>query len=92
MTEIKIHQINLNHTKLAQDNISGQIAKLNIRNPPTLFIFCIQEPYIFHGKHARKPQSCKVFTSNESPRTAIYCHENLQHTGILKPSQIKTAQ
>ena len=84
MTEIKIHQVNLNHTKLAQDNICGQIAKLNIKTPPILYIFCIQEPYIFHGKHARKPHSCKVFTTTDSPRTAIYCHENLQHTWYIE--------
>ena len=84
MTEIKITQLNLNHAKLAQDNINGKIAKLNIKDPPILYIFCIQEPYLFHKKHARKPVSCKSFMIADSPRTAIYTHQNLQNTWFIE--------
>ena len=84
MTEITVVQLNLNHTKLAQDDISRKIAKINAKQPTELFIFCIQEPYIFKGSHARKPLSCKVYCSKQKPRTAIYSHEQLQNTWYIE--------
>ena len=84
LTDINLLQLNLNRTKLAQDDISRRIGKINIKNPVELFIFCIQEPYIFKKQHARRPLSCKVFCAKENPRTAIYCHEQLQNTWFIE--------
>ena len=70
MEPIEFIQVNLNHTKLAQDNIAREIAIANKKS--SNFIFCIQEPYVHGGKHARKPLSCTVYTCKSNPRTAIY--------------------
>ena len=70
MEPIQFIQVNLNHTKLAQDNIAREIARFNKNS--TNFIIGTQEPYVHGGKHARKPLSCTVYTSKSTPRTAIY--------------------
>ena len=76
-------QINLNHSKLAQDNIAGKISTFN-KKQNELFIICAQEPYIHNKVHARRPLSCKVFCNKDKPRTAIYTHNNLQNTWYLE--------
>ena len=68
-------QINLNHSKLAQDCIANKIKSWN--NNQTEFIICVQEPYVYGSKHARKPKSCNTYCSEKSPRTAIYLSKNL---------------
>ena len=68
-------QINLNHSKLAQDHIASQIQTLN--NKQAEFIICVQEPYVYGSKHARKPKSCNTYCSEKNPRTAIYLSRNL---------------
>ena len=46
-------QINLNHSKLAQDKVGNKIKKkLNTNSTPLFFL--IQEPYIHKSKHAKK--------------------------------------
>ena len=75
MEPIEFIQVNLNHTKLAQDNIAREIVKFNKKS--TNFILCTQEPYVHGGKHARKPLSCTVYTCKSNPRTAIYTSNNL---------------
>ena len=68
-------QINLNHSKLAQDCVANKIKALN--NKQTEFVICVQEPYVYGSKHARKPKSCNTYCSEKSPRTAIYLSKNL---------------
>ena len=74
-TAISCLQVNLNHSKLAQDCIANKIKALN--NKQTEFIICVQEPYVYGSKHARKPKSCNTYCSDDSPRTAIYLSKNL---------------
>ena len=74
MVAISCLQINLNHSKLAQDCIASKIQAFN--NKQTEFIICVQEPYVYGAKHARKPKSCNIFCS-DNPRTAIYLSKNL---------------
>ena len=62
-------QINLNHSKLAQDCVASKIKALN--NKQTEFIICVQEPYVYRSKHARKPKFCSTYCSNNNPRTAF---------------------
>ena len=54
MAAISCLQINLNHSKLAQDCVANKIRALN--NKQAEFIFCVQEPYV-----------CLLYTS-PSPR------------------------
>ena len=68
-------QINLNHTKLAQDCVASKIQAMNTKQ--TEFIICVQEPYAYGSKHARKPKSCNTYCHEENPRTAIYISKNL---------------
>ena len=68
-------QINLNHSKLAQDCVANKIQSLNKKQAE--FIICVQEPYVYGSKHARKPKSCNTYCSEKSPRTAIYLSKNL---------------
>ena len=68
-------QINLNHSKLAQDCVANKIKSFN--NQQVEFIICVQEPYVYGGKHARKPKSCSTYCNDNNPRTAIYISKNL---------------
>ena len=68
-------QINLNHSKLAQDCVANKIQNLNKKQEE--FIICVQEPYVYGAKHARKPKSCSTYCSDNNPRTAIYLSKNL---------------
>ena len=68
-------QINLNHSKLAQDCVANKIKALN--NKQSEFIICVQEPYVYRSIHARKPKSCNTYCSTNSPRTAIYSSQNI---------------
>ena len=68
-------QINLNHSKLAQDCVANKIQSWN--NKQTEFIICVQEPYVYGSKHARKPKSCNTYCSGKHPRSAIYLSKNL---------------
>ena len=76
-------QLNINHTKLAQDHISSKISQMN-KLKQDLFIICVQEPYIHNKSHVRRPLSCKVYCNKEKPRTAIYTHNNLHNTWFLE--------
>ena len=62
-------QINLNHSKLAQDCIASKIKGWN--NKQNEFIVCVQEPYVYGSKHARKPKSCNTYCNEKNPRAAI---------------------
>ena len=68
-------QINLNHSKLAQDCVANKIQSWN--NKQTEFIICVQEPYVYGSKHARKPKSCNTYCNDSNPRTAIYLSKNI---------------
>ena len=68
-------QINLNHSKLAQDCVASKIQGL--KNKTKDFIICVQEPYIYNKKHARKPKTCNTYCNESRPRTAIYSSNNL---------------
>ena len=68
-------QINLNHSKLAQDCIASKIQTFN--NKQEEFIICVQEPYVYGSKHARKPKSCNTYCIDKNPRTAIYSSKNI---------------
>ena len=68
-------QINLNHSKLAQDCVASKIQAMNIKQNE--FIICVQEPYVYGSKHARQPKSCKIFCCDKNPRAAIYLSKNL---------------
>lgn len=84
MMSIQVAQINLNHTKLAQEEISRKIQAHNKKDPVELFIYCIQEPYVHKKAHAKKPLSCKIYCAKNSPRTAIYAHEYLSNTWYIE--------
>ena len=80
-------QINLNHSKLAQDCVANKIQALNNRHNE--FIICVQEPYVYGSKHARKPKSCNTFFSGvpqrldagDLGRPTRYCYlESIYHT------------
>ena len=73
MAPICCLQINLNHSKLAQDCVANKIKAFNTKQ--NNFIICVQEPYVFRQRHARKPKSCNTYCTLESPRTAIYTHQ-----------------
>ena len=75
MAAISCLQINLNHSKLAQDCVPSKIQGMN--NKLTEFIICVQERYVYGQKHARKPKSCNTYCSENSPRSAIYSSKNL---------------
>ena len=68
-------QINLNHSKLAQDCVASKIQTLN--NKQSEFIICVQKPYVYGTKHAWKPKSCNTYCNDSSPRAAIYFSKNL---------------
>ena len=68
-------QINLNHSKLAQDCVANKIKSFN--NKQVEFIICVQEPYVYGGKHSRKPKSCNTHCSDNNPRAAIYLSKNI---------------
>ena len=68
-------QINLNHSKLAQDCIASKIHSFN--NKKEEFIICAQEPYVYGSKHARKPKSSNTYCVDKNPRTAIYSSNNI---------------
>ena len=70
MAAISCLQINLNHSKLVQDCVAKKIKLMNKK--ATGFIICLQEPYIYGAKHARKPKSCNTYCNDNSPRAAIY--------------------
>ena len=74
-TAISCLQVNLNHSKLAQDCIANKIQALN--NKQAEFIICVQEPYVYRSKHARKPKSCNTYCNEDSPRAAIYSSKNI---------------
>ena len=75
MAAISCLEINLNHSKLAQDCIANKIQTFNKKQ--TEFIICVQEPYVYGSKHARKPKSCNARCSDNNPRTAIYLSKNI---------------
>ena len=75
LAAISCLQINLNHCKSAQDCVADKIKAFN--NNEASFIVCVQEPYVFRSKHARKPKSCNTYCSENNPRTAIYSSKNL---------------
>ena len=75
MAAISCLQINLNHSKLAQDCVAEKIRQMNKK--ATDFIICVQEPYIYGAKHARKPKSCNTYCNDNSPRAAIYLSTNI---------------
>ena len=56
-------QINLNHSKLAQDCIANKIQAFNKKQQE--FIICVQEPYVYKLKHARKPKSCNTYCNED---------------------------
>ena len=67
LAAISCLQINLNHSKLAQDCVASKIQSFNKKQ--TNFIICVQEPYIYGSKHARKPKSCNcLLYTSPSPR------------------------
>ena len=68
-------QINLNHSKLAQDCVANKIQNWNSKQNE--FIVCVQEPYVYGSRHARKPKSCNTYCCDKSPRAAIYISKNL---------------
>ena len=68
-------QINLNHSKLAQDCIANKIQSFNKKQHE--FIICVQEPYVYRSKHARKPKSCNIYCSENSPRAAVCLSKNI---------------
>ena len=66
----KFTQINLNHSKLAQEHIANRINLYNKNSDP--FCICVQEPYVYGGKAAKQPLSCNKYNFIKHPRTAIY--------------------
>ena len=75
MAAISCLQINLNHSKLAQDCVASKIQAMN--NKQVEFLVCVQEPYVYGGTHARKPKSCKTYCNDNNPRAAIYLSKNI---------------
>ena len=49
MAEITVTQLNLNHTKLAQDDVARKIAIMNVKTPIQPYIFCMQENHYHAG-------------------------------------------
>ena len=72
MAAISCLQINLNHSKLAQDCVANKIKTLNKKQAE--FIICVQEPYVYGSKHARQPKSCNT-----------YCNEKIQEQPFIYP-------
>ena len=57
-------QINLNHSKLAQNCVANKIKAFNTKQ--NNFIICAQEPYVSKQRYARKPKSCNTYCTLES--------------------------
>ena len=53
MAAISCLQINLNHSKLAQDCVASKIQAMN--NKQNEFIICVQEPYAVSYTHLTLP-------------------------------------
>ena len=49
----------------------------SFNNQQVEFIICVQEPYVYRGKHARKPKSCNTNCNDNNTRAAIYLSKNL---------------
>ena len=92
MSEIKVLQLNLNHAKLAQDEISRKISKINIKIPTELFIFCIQEPYIFNKNMQENHRHAKSFATMKSLELQSIVIINYKTPGSLNLYPTETAQ
>jgi small neutral amino acid transporter SnatA (MarC family) len=76
-TRLKYLQINLQHSRLATDNLLKTIAIEGMD------IACIQEPYIIGNKIGGIPYSITVLTNGErKKRTAIGNNKNIDALGI----------
>ena len=77
LVAISCLQINLNHSKLAQDCIANKIQTLN--NKREEFIICIQEPYVYGSKHAKKPKSCNTYCNDNNPLVVLTLRRKQQN-------------
>jgi hypothetical protein len=78
-TKLKCIQLNLQHSRLATDNLRKIIEEGN-----TDFL-CIQEPYAIRSKIAGLPKNLKIFTSGEGKhRAAIIVNNTEVDTMLIK--------
>ena len=78
-TRLKCIQINLQHSRLATDNL------LKITKEDSTDMLCIQEPYMIRNKIAGLSSKYKIFTSGEGRnRAAIAVNNNQVDTVLIK--------
>jgi len=76
--KLKCIQLNLQHSRLATDNLIKTIEEENID------ILCLQEPYEIRNKTAGMPRRLKIFTSGEGKHRAATIVDNNHIDTILK--------
>jgi len=77
-SRLKCLQINLQHSRLATDNL------LKITQEEGIDILCIQEPYTTGNKLAGLPKSLTVYTSGAGRKRAAIVINNKQTDTIKK--------
>jgi len=72
-THLKCKQLNLQHSRLATDNL------LKITDEENTDILFIQEPYTIRGKIDGLSKKIKIFTSEGKHRAAIVVKKQIKH-------------
>ena len=75
-SSIEFLQVNLQKAKQAQIKIGQNIRSLNKKNGN--FVCLIQEPQVYKNCLAGQPITCKRYSIQQNPRTAIYTDSNIQ--------------
>jgi len=77
--KLKCIQLNLQHSRLATENLNKIIEEENTD------ILCLQEPYEIRNKVAGMPRRLKIFTAEEGKhRAAIVVNNNHLDTLLIK--------
>ena len=77
--KLKVIQLNLQHSRIATDNLTKIIEEENTD------ILCLQEPYEIRNKIAGIPRRLKIFTAGEGRhRAAIVVNNNQLDTILIK--------
>ena len=75
-SKIEFLQVNLQKAKQAQIEIGHRIHSFN--RSSTSFVCLVQEPQVYNNRTAGQPRSCKRYSIQHNPRTAIYTDSLMQ--------------
>lgn len=74
ITSIRLAQVNLQNAEIAQVEIGRTIKYFNKASSP--FICLVQESKVHNSKLSWQPNTCKIYGSQDNPRTVIYTDSN----------------